>query len=442
MAKWVRILLCGCLISYKTRKNDMLLARLNVQTWSFYLKVANRAEKLQKSKGVAFELQNRCGGCIYRCRRRKDCNIVAAVARYCICIDCFATMSYNEITRNGNHRSTKEEPKMKENRVNEMMANMKSFSKDKYQKAELLTEMFALQDEIVELTFKGETTSTTDMKIWDAENHLEQLNQYLGNVADEELKRFKEGSKRLCNLIKAEISGNRGEAKAFRTLQYIQSQNIILKNVELSDGDRRTELDAVVVTPGAITIVEVKNTAKNIFIDENGDYYRTGEFLRWDCNIAEKMNRKEELLRKALENGGIYDVKIKSVVVFTNNRIEVQNKYSGIRTCFISQLAHIIDEPDNSDMDIAKMEYVGETIRAAGCKESYPFDFDVVQYKKDFATLMLILEEAANNDKSAWRKVKNFFTSMWSGKIGRFVAAVTFIPSMAVGTVRKEGVVR
>lgn len=34
---------------------------------------------------------------------------------------------------------------MKTNRVNEMMATMKSFSKDKYQKNELLTEMFALQ---------------------------------------------------------------------------------------------------------------------------------------------------------------------------------------------------------------------------------------------------------------------------------------------------------
>ncbi|MBQ6416842.1 MAG: hypothetical protein IJJ65_11405, partial [Butyrivibrio sp.] len=46
-------------------------------------------------------------------------------------------------------------------------------------------------------------------------------------------------------------------------------------------------------TPGAVTIIEVKNTAKNIFLDENGDYFRTGEYLRWDCNIAEKMTLKE-----------------------------------------------------------------------------------------------------------------------------------------------------
>ena len=77
--------------------------------------------------------------------------------------------------------------------------------------------------------------------------------------------------------------------------------NIILKNIELKDGDDRTELDAVVITPYGITIVEVKNTARDIFIDENGNYYRTGEFLNWDCNIVQKMNLKEDLLKRALE---------------------------------------------------------------------------------------------------------------------------------------------
>lgn len=215
---------------------------------------------------------------------------------------------------------------MRTERVNELKASMKSFGKEKYQKAELLDEMFALQQEIVSLTFNQDHAALAELKIWDVEKHLEQMNEELGNVADEELQRFIEGSKVLCNLIKAEISGNRGEAKAFRTLEYIKSRNYVLKNVELSDGDFRTELDAVVITPSAITIVEVKNTAKDIFIDEAGNYFRTGEFLRLDCNIGEKMQIKEELLRKALASAGYGDIEINSVVVFTNNRIEVQNK--------------------------------------------------------------------------------------------------------------------
>jgi len=355
-----------------------------------------------------------------------------------------------------NIASQKEDFKMNEKRVNELVATMKSFGKEKYQKSELLTEMFSLQQEIVGLTFNEDHASTADLKIWDVERHLEQLNKDCGNVANEELQKFKEGSKTLCNMIKAEISGNRGEAKAFRTLQFIHSKNTILKNVELNDGDLRTELDAVVITPGAITIIEVKNTAKNIFIDENGDYFRTGEFLKWDCNIAEKMTLKEELLRKALAAKGIEDVRIRSIVVFTDNRIEVQNKYSRIRTCFASQLAYIIDgfksEKPYSDEEMEKIEC---TIRTAESKESYPFDFDVAQYKLDFATVTTILEEASAKEEAeyeretvtvetkstVWDGLKRFFASKYTGYAGSAAAAaaITLVSTVAVSAIRKGG---
>lgn len=284
---------------------------------------------------------------------------------------------------------------MKTKRIEELMAGMKSFGKESYHKSELLSEMFALQQEIVELTFNGEHASPADLKIWDVEKHMEQLNEECGHAADEEFQRFQEGSKTLSNLIKAEISGNRGEYKAFKTLEYIRSQNRVFKNVELSDGDVHTELDAVVITPKCLTIVEVKNTSKNIFIDEEGNYYRTGEFLKWDCNIAEKMSVKECLLRKVLETAGLAHIQIRSVVVFTNNRIEVQNKYRQIRTCFVSQLAYIIDGYRLEDIiSMEEMDQIQNVVEEAECKETYPMDFDVQQYKADFANLMVTLEMA------------------------------------------------
>jgi hypothetical protein len=88
---------------------------------------------------------------------------------------------------------------MKTKRIEELMTAMKSFGKESYHKSELLNEMFALQQEIVELTFSGEHATTADLKIRDVERHLEQLKEDCGNVADEELARFKEGSKVLCN---------------------------------------------------------------------------------------------------------------------------------------------------------------------------------------------------------------------------------------------------
>ena len=299
------------------------------------------------------------------------------------------------VARNANE----EVIKMKNIRVQEIMKSMKSFGKEGYHKNELLNEMFALQQEIVELTFSGKHAATAELKIWDVERHLEQLNADCGHVADEELARFIEESKVLCNLIKAEISGNRGEYKAFKTLEYLKSENRTLRNIELSDGDVRTELDAVVITPKCVTIVEVKNTAKNIFIDEEGNYYRTGEFLKWDSNIAEKMSMKESLLRKVLEAAGYGHIQIRSIVVFTNNRIEVQNKYRQIRTSFVSQLAYIIDGYRLDDiLSVDEMNGLSEIIKEAECKEAYPFEFDVNQYKADFASLMVTLEFAKNQE--------------------------------------------
>ncbi len=347
----------------------------------------------------------------------------------------------------------------KNERIEEIIGTMKSFGKDKYKKSELLDEMFLLQNEIVELTFNGEHASTADLKIWDVERHLEQLNRDCGNVADGELQAFKNGSKTLCNLIRAECSGAKGERKAFWRLKDIRSKNTVLQNVELCDGDLRTELDAVVIMPGAIVIVEVKNTAKNIFIDENGDYYRTGEFLKWDCNIAEKMLTKETLLQKALERKGIRDVRLRSVVVFTDNRIEVQNKYSCIRTCFVSQLASIIDRLNGSRvMTEEEMELVENAIKEAESKESYPFEFDVKQYRRDFATLMATLEEASSmkeavaleeevvneTKENAWTHVKNILKSRCVGYVGSAVAGavVTIISTVAMNAIRKRGILR
>lgn len=296
---------------------------------------------------------------------------------------------------------------MKTQRIEELMTAMKSFGKESYHKSELLNEMLALQQEIVELTFIGEHAATAELKIWDVERHLEQLNADCGNVADEELARFKEGCKVLCNLIKAEISGNRGEYKVFKTLEYLKSQNRVLRNVELRDGDVRTELNAVVITPKCVTIVEVKNTSKNIFIDEEGNYYRTGEFLKWDSNIAEKMSVKEGLLRKVLESEGYGHIQIRSIVVFTNNRIEIQNKYRQIRTSFVSQLAYIIDGYRLDDIiTTEEMDSLQAIIKDAECKEAYPFEFDVKQYKADFAELMATLEfaNAQNVEEEVYEK--------------------------------------
>ena len=183
---------------------------------------------------------------------------------------------------------------MNTSRVNEIVSSFTSFTKAAYHRTEVLSELFALQAELVEKTF-AEGTETAGFKIWDVERHLDEMNAESGGIVTEQLEAFKKDCKYICNLIKAEISGNRGEMKAFDSLSRIRGEHIILKNIELSNNEMRSELDAVVITRNGAFIVEVKNTNRNIFIDEDGNYYRTGEFLRWDSHIRERKCRSKKV---------------------------------------------------------------------------------------------------------------------------------------------------
>lgn len=352
---------------------------------------------------------------------------------------------------------------MKNNRVEEIISNMTSFGKDRYHRSELLSEMFKLQDEVVKQTFNEEHAAIADLKIWDVENHLSDLNEQNNHIADAELEKFKGECRTLCNLIKAEISGQRGENRAFRSLEFLNAPSLIVKNVELSEGDLRTEIDALVINPSGLVIVEVKNTGKDIFIDERGDYFRTGEFLKWDCNIVDKMSVKETLLKKVITAAGMDVPTIHKIVVFTDNRIQVQNKCSLIKTCFVSQLSYKIEELRNeSTYSIQFMNDIKEAVEQASAKQEYPFDFDVIGFKTDFATLMAILEdtsaeqECLNEEdviefhipkKSEEKVVKDSKTEMFDlGKARRFgnVAAVALVALAAgitaISTLGKGGI--
>ena len=285
---------------------------------------------------------------------------------------------------------------MNEKRVNEIITSMESFSENAYFKTDYLNEMLKLQNEMIKLVFNDEHCELAKLRIWDVEKHLSNLNEEYGHPADQELQKFIEGSKILSNLIKAEFSGNKGEFKAFKALENLKYPTRMIKNIEIHGDDCRTEIDAVILSKNEIIIVEVKNTAKNIFIDESGNYFRTGEYLKLDCNIGKKMKLKENLLKNVLLENEVEDITIKSVVVFTNDKIEVHNKYKEIITCFTSQLLDIVErvnveEKYSNDL----LNEYNTKINNAKIQTKYPFDFDVAQYKLNFANVLSILENAS-----------------------------------------------
>ena len=285
---------------------------------------------------------------------------------------------------------------MNEKRFREIMEAMQSFRKEKYQRDELLSEMLQLQQEMVALTFNEDHASLGELKLYDVEKHLEQMNENLDNAAREDLDNFIKDSKEFTNQIRGEISGACGENKAFNSLRYLRTPNIILRNVELGDEGKRSELDLVVITSKGLFIIEVKNSHKDIFIDQFGDYYRVGKYNKLDCHIGYKMELREKLLRGVMEDAGIKRVPIKSILVFTDNRIEVQTEYEKIMVRFLSGLSRAIDEESaRTILNNEQMNEIAEVIRSSENNKAYSFDFNVDRFKNEFASVMVKLEEAA-----------------------------------------------
>lgn len=118
---------------------------------------------------------------------------------------------------------------------------------------------------------------------------------------------------------------------------------------------------------------------------------------------------KEELLRKVLESAGYGYIRIRSVVVFTNNRIEVQNKFAQLRTCFVNHLAYVIDGFRLEEViTMNDMDCIQNAVENAMCQEAYPFEFDARQYQTDFANLLATLEFAKAKAETQAEMVTEF----------------------------------
>lgn len=304
---------------------------------------------------------------------------------------CKELLTWAFFDNGGKHMKKKYEEK-----VTELVNSIKSFQKTKYCKADIEGELRKLQQELLSLVFDDEHILNANLKIWDAFNQLFAENEEKNGIATELLEVLRQDCKMFSNLIRAEISGNWGENQVFHRLTGLKGKHTILRNIELSNGFRKTELDFVVFTEKAQVIVEVKNTKKDVFIDENGDYYRKGEYQNFDCNIKEKMDYREKLLRVMLVDTVAKidkEVNVIKLVVFTNNRMEIRNKCEDLKTCFLGELPYLIDdyagETVYTEEDILAMS---EVISDSAETNEYELEMDMQKFKEEFARVLVTLE--------------------------------------------------
>lgn len=111
--------------------------------------------------------------------------------------------------------------------------------------------------------------------------------------------------------IRRFASGREGEKRAEAALKGLPQGYVVLCNVPMQAHGRRTELDAAVVGPGGVCVVEVKHYAGDIFGTEQAAAWRQtrpgrgGRHIEKNVTNPVAQNRRQvAIVRAALQNAG------------------------------------------------------------------------------------------------------------------------------------------
>lgn len=301
-----------------------------------------------------------------------------------------------------------------------LLSSLKGLSKDVYSREELLPEMVQLEKEMAKIVFEdGLDIPAEYVHMSYIMKHLHEMNNVAGNVADQELKRLSRLASIFSNHVRAQQSGITGEDRVEQYLDYMKSNHVVLRNLQLSDDVHNTEIDFLVLKQGVATIVEVKNSKRDIYIDEVGDMYKIGRYENFDSHLGAKMDFRAEVIKQLLKDAGFENMKIEKVVVFTNNRIQVQKDYRGFRVCFLSRLPHLIDDFYGTGViQFTKhLQQIADFIQSKDLNEYYPFDMDVQEFKEAFVDAYLKIkgyDQPKPIEDGLFTRVRVFMNSLFN----------------------------
>ena len=131
------------------------------------------------------------------------------------------------------------------------------------------------------------------------------------------------------------IAGKEGELQAKKILNhYLNENDLLLNNVNISIHGRNTELDYVVINNNGIFIFEVKNFSGKLVGNEDDQYWNkykisrgNKEYIKEIRNPIKQLKREIYLLKEYLKYYGI-DLWINGYVLFVNMNSPIDSDYT------------------------------------------------------------------------------------------------------------------
>lgn len=144
------------------------------------------------------------------------------------------------------------------------------------------------------------------------------------------------------------IAGKEGELQAKKILNhYLNENDLLLNNVNISIHGRNTELDYVVINNNGIFIFEVKNFSGKLVGNEDDQYWNkykisrgNKEYIKEIRNPIKQLKREIYLLKEYLKYYGV-DLWIECYVLFVNMNSPVESEYTVNDKSEIDDILHL-----------------------------------------------------------------------------------------------------
>lgn len=144
------------------------------------------------------------------------------------------------------------------------------------------------------------------------------------------------------------IAGKEGELQAKKILNhYLNENDLLLNNVNISIHGRNTELDYVVINNNGVFIFEVKNYSGKLVGNEDDQYWNkykissgNKEYIKEIRNPIKQLKREIYLLKEYLKYYGV-DLWIEGYVLFVNMNSPVESEYTINDQSEIDDILHL-----------------------------------------------------------------------------------------------------
>ena len=144
------------------------------------------------------------------------------------------------------------------------------------------------------------------------------------------------------------IAGKEGALQAKKILNhYLNENDLLLNNVNISIHGRNTELDYVVINNNGIFIFEVKNFSGKLVGNEDDQYWNkckissgNKEYIKEIRNPIKQLKREIYLLKEYLKYYGV-DLWIEGYVLFVNMNSPVESEYTINDQSEIDDILHL-----------------------------------------------------------------------------------------------------